>query len=815
MDIEELARAQEEKFVEGAYRREISRLRGCTWETPDVGARLDGFTKWGRTRLLLEAKLDKNLVSRKEACEVLTQAVFYLRAFVSAGHEPPTVVMVADKNECFIVSTERLVPHTKMRIDWSAAASKGNKKLTAALMKDAQLEYFVHPVRDGFDLEDVLRHAEALSEGQSYAICITPSNLSRVYEVWKNKGVVVSPPANPIDRVMLFFAVIERGISELPRTKGQIYVDGFGKIKVKEMQLILFGNTYKTGYSEEESAQILSRRDELIEDETRRFQGAFYTPEVWRDHAIEEIEKELGEDWKEECVVWDCAAGTGNLTRDLEWDCLLSSTVEGADVDVMKRFGWGGTVFQYDFLNDGAESPFFDGISEIPAEVDKLLKEQAAAGKRLVFFINPPYAEHSIQSEKSKVGVAKTAVNKQMKGENLGLASRQLYAQFMFQCAEVAKKYDFDEYTVATFSMPKFMSSGSYKKFRDWWYGAHRYSGGFMFQASQFADVKGSWGVSFTVWDGYARTSTSQALPVWLYNLDEKSGITHPTGLKKVYNSDGRQASKWVREPIRGMKGVDAPQMTSGLRCVAPRGKTAAVGALFSFNCHSNVLQQSGTVTCFLPVTSAMNAGVSVLPSNWRRAVALYGARKLVKDHWTIHEDEYLVPDESLPGYEQWVNDCHVFAILDPKNNCTAMRDVPYKGKDWQIHNHWFWRTREDAHRLLKQSAYTKQISRDCREHKNDPYFAQLLKEGLTLSPDAQKVLDLLDDLWAESLVDRQRFADEHPELHLLAWDAGVYQLKHMWKESYSEEWAELREAHRALADRLRSGVYDYGFLKR
>jgi|SaaInlStandDraft_7_1057024.scaffolds.fasta_scaffold01745_18 hypothetical protein len=816
--IEELARAQEEKFVEGVYRQEVTRLRGCSWETPDVGARLDGFTKWGRTRLLLEAKLDKDLLSRKDACEVLAQAVFYLRAFVGAGHAPPTVVMVADKNECFIVSSDVLMPHTKMRIDWGAAASKGNKKLTAALLRDAQLEYFVHPVREGFDLEDVLRHAEALSGGQSYAICITPSNLSRVYEVWKQKGVIVSPPANPIERVMMFFAIIERGISELPRTGGQIYVDGFGKIKVKEMQLALFGNTYKTGYSEEESTLLLSRRDELIEDEARRFQGAFYTPEIWRNEAVKEIEKSLGSNWKEECVVWDCAAGTGNLTRDLDWGCLLSSTVERTDVAVMQRFGWGGTVFQYDFLNDGAESPFFDGISQVPADVDRLLREKAKAGKRLVFFINPPYAEHSTAgtSGKAKTGVAQTAVNAAMKSQKMGLASRQLYVQFMFQCRQIAEEFGFEYYTVALFSMPKFMCSGSYRKFREWWYGAHHYDGGFMFQASQFADVKGSWGVCFTVWDGHGMTHTDVDLPMWLYSRDDEHGVVHPTGLKQVYNSDGREASKWVREPVRGRKGVDAPQMSSGLKVRdSGTGKADPSGLPCLHNDSNSVTKSDTDVYWIGPCSNRANGEVRIAPSNWRRAVSLCGARLLTESSWVNRADEYLAPSGGAPGYEQWVNDCHVYALVYPRrNNCTAMRDVPYKGEDWQIHNHWFWRTREDAHKLLKQSAYTKKISKDCREHKNDPYFAQLLKEGLTLSPDAQKVLDLLDDLWAESLVDRQRFADEHPELHLVAWDAGVYQLKHLWRELYESEWNALKEAHKTLAARLKDGVYNFGFLK-
>jgi hypothetical protein len=48
-----------------------------------------------------------------------------------------------------------------------------------------------------------------------------------------------------------------------------------------------------------------------------------------------------------------------------------------------------------------------------------------------------------------------------------------------------------------------------------------------------------------------------------------------------------------------------------------------------------------------------------------------------------------------------------------------------------------------------------------------------------------------------------------------MAHDAGVYQLKQLWKALYPAEWEEIRAAHKALADRLREGVYDYGFLRR
>jgi len=136
-------------------------------------------------------------------------------------------------------------------------------------------------------------------------------------------------------------------------------------------------------------------QDRLIEDDARRRQGAFFTPALWVAEAHRELERVLGPNWRDECLVWDPAAGTGNLTRDYSFGCLISSTCERPDVTAMRDHGWGGEhVFQYDFLNPDSESPFFepgDGANVIPPEVDKALRAAAKAGKRLVFFMNPPY----------------------------------------------------------------------------------------------------------------------------------------------------------------------------------------------------------------------------------------------------------------------------------------------------------------------------------------------------------------------------------------------------------------------------------------
>ena len=210
-----------------------------------------------------------------------------------------------------------------------------------------------------------------------------------------------------------------------------------------------------------------------------------------------------------------------------------------------------------------------------------------------------------------------------------------------------------------------------------------------------------------------------------------------------------------------------------------------------------------------------------LLPANWRRAVALYAARKLVKENWVNQKDEYLAPDESLPGYGQWVDDCHAYALLHTSNNCTAMREVEYKGKSWRIKNNWFWKTREEVEASADRPKCGL-IYADVQHEQEDAYFAKLLSEGkLTLSPDAQEVLDDLNALWEMSLPYREAFyaeqpiTDKSPDLHLMAHDAGVYQLKKLWAAQFPDEWKAIKTKHKALAARLQEGVYTYGFLRK
>jgi hypothetical protein len=811
------ANAVVEKDVENAYRQNISRVRpAAIWESK---YNTDGIARWSTVRLLLEAKFDLNLTERMAACTVLGQVLIYLKKFERSGDPLPNVIMVGDRNECFVLATSAVSSFLNTPINWDVPASSGSPELLRALVAGVNILPFVHEVDTKFSFTALCEQIEVLSSGMQTTVRASETNLAALFTHWKNRVYKHGKTKlSAVEEVDIFLSCLfqpediylhptKKGLLILPTHPNGIIVDA-------EQYRAFFGH-FAQGYRPSEVARFMAMRDRLIEDDARRRQGAFFTPRLWVEEAHRELDRVLGTNWRKDCVVWDCASGTGNLTRDKDdWGCLLSSTLETADVNAMIQHGWGGHhVFQYDFLND--EGPL---SGKLPAAVQAVLRLEAAKGKRLVWLMNPPYGTAGDAGAKgtSKAGIATTGVNKAMKEAALGAPSQQLYAQFMFQCQKMADMYGFEQHTVATFSMIKFMSSGSYRPFRRWWYSTHEYKGGFMFQASHFADVSGAWGVSFTVWNSDGHTNGDHTLPIRI--TDEQNFEVVTTNIKQIYSSDDREASGWVK-PARGMS-VDLPQFKSGLSLRSDGGVAVGIeGHLFYMRSSANNVMESGTQTCLVSGLYAAAHGFSVLPSNWRRAVALYAARKLVTDNWIIHEDEYLAPDESEPGYEQWVNDCHVFALLDTKNNCTAMRNVLYKEKLWQIHNHWFWIPRAAALTALDTNQ-THIIYKDAKAHPHEPYFASLLVQGLPLSQDAQGVLTALTDLWRQSLPFREAFyagraiTEDAPDLHLHAWDAGVYQLKHLWTTFFPEEWAGVKAQHKALAERLRPGVYTYGFLK-
>lgn len=542
--------------------------------------------------------------------------------------------------------------------------------------------------------------------------------------------------------------------------------------------------------------------DRLIEDKDRRREGAFFTPTPWVNEAHRMIETELGNDWRNEYIVWDCACGTGNLTRDYRFKELYCSTLLQEELDIMdgNRINCESKHFKYDFLNDDS----------LPEGLLNAMK----GNKKIVFFMNPPYG--TAKNMKTvigdhKAGIAKNSINDIMKKDKIGGASQQLYAQFLYKILMYKKEYNLDNVVIAFFAPPLFMSGGSSKGFRNKLLNNFKYKSGMLFQASHFADVSGQWGISFTIWKN-GITENKNEFKMDLKDIDD---TIKNIDVKTIYNLDNSiKASDWVRKDIKKLKSHrNCIQMKSALNPSLDgklRGSDITGSIGYFHNNANNVYYNAQLVGLYSTVFSGAN-GLPIISENYKKCIALFTARKTIKGNWINDKDEYSIPDELHPDYEQWNNDAMVYSLFHSSSQQSAMQDIEWQDKSWDIKNEFFWLSK-DRMLALGEEYHFDALQRDTRNDSERFLYEQL--QSTQLSPDAQELLDKATELIEKTFEYRRNMNESHPEYNLQCWDAGWYQIKIILKEYLSEDLKEFRVMYKAFEDRMREGVYKFGFLR-
>lgn len=281
-----------------------------------------------------------------------------------------------------------------------------------------------------------------------------------------------------------------------------------------------FWNLYERPPKEEYWGYIIKRRDLLVPSDIRERKGAFFTPQIWVSKAQNYLEKALGENYQSEYYIWDCAAGTGNLLANLtESAFLYASTLDRSDVEIMQELSANGTlsllprhIFQFDFLNDeffdkpctkhtksGLDPKCQDCVkSKLPKSLQEILKNEEKR-KKLIIFINPPYAEATSATQvtntgKNKDGVALGNATYERYKDSMGKASNELFAQFFFRIYN-----EIPHCTLAAFSKLKYVNSSNFIKFRETF--KAKFLKGFICPAYTFDNVKGNFPIGFLIWD--------------------------------------------------------------------------------------------------------------------------------------------------------------------------------------------------------------------------------------------------------------------------------------------------------------------------
>ena len=551
-----------------------------------------------------------------------------------------------------------------------------------------------------------------------------------------------------------------------------------------------FWNKYDRPPKEEYWDYIVERRDLLVPQDVRERKGSFFTPQIWVEFSQKYITDVLGEDWQDEYYVWDCAAGTGNLLAGLTNKYnIWASTLDTQDVDVMheridtmneKSANGDGAnllhdhVFQFDFLNDD--------FTKLPKGLQDIINSPKKR-KKLVVYINPPYAEASNKRTlergvEGNRGVEQSMINKKYT-KILGQGNAELFAQFLTRIY-----FEINGCIIAEFSTLKILSGQHFIDFRNFF--LTKLEKCFVVPANTFDNVKGSFPIGFMIWVTLKKEKFEQ-VEADIYNKDGEF-----IGSKSYFAYDNSHyMNDWIK-PFRAFKN------NSDII-----GKFPFVGNDFQ---HQNLVQivhqkmdycvESGQF--FINQTNLINACI------------YFAVRKSIPATWLNDRDQFLYPNDGWKTDNEFQNDCLTYTLFS--NNMQSEYGI----------NYWIPFT---EYEVASRDKFDSNFMTDYIAGRIEKTVVNELFENteaarttpLVFSAEAKAVFDAGRKLW--------HYYHAQPRCNV---NASLYDIREYFQgrnetgkmnnksedEHYMKLITELRETLKALSKKIEPKIYEYGFLK-
>ena len=519
---------------------------------------------------------------------------------------------------------------------------------------------------------------------------------------------------------------------------------------------------------------IIGRRDLLVPQDIRERKGSFFTPKIWVEKSQEYLADVLGENWQDEYYIWDCCAGTGNLLNGLtNYRNVWASTLDKADVDVMidrVNNGWNmfeNHIFQFDFLNDD-----FD---KLPEELRKIVNDEEKR-KKLVIYINPPYAEagSGMGKTKAKVSIENRTYKKY---KNLiGKASNEIFAQFFIRIYK-----EISGCILGEFSKLKIIQSPNFCDFRNNF--NIKLEKMFCVPAWTFDNVKGQFPIGFFVWNT-KNTKQFQQISADVFNqigdfIQKKDFCSH---YDKVIND-------WLRNHFD--------------KCSEP------VGIMHN---NKNDFQHNSQVC----ITSDDNKDHTTLitEKNLIPMCIYLAVRHCIEATWLNDRDQFLYPNDGWKTDLEFQSDCLAFTLFHGQNRISSEHGE----------NHWIPFTEQEigCKKAFKTHFMSDFIAGKIKENGEDVQGSLFEIETdkfsgkMVFSEEAQAVFDAGRELW--KYYHSQKNANP---------DASFYDIRKYFQgetngrmnassedEKYTALIQDLRAKMKVLAAKIAEKVYKYEFLK-
>lgn len=284
----EIKDAKIEKEVELVYNKEITK------SFPNIKIKhpygcdgyLEGKVEFNeKTRVLkmiMEFKLDEDFGLKIRQSKVLIQVIYYIKRFLVDGKILPNIILVGDKNECFVLHSNSIIKYLDEDIDWNIApsqAANNNPKLMLKLKRDEEINPFVFRIDNNFSFQNVVKKIEDLALNIPRFVKISEANISVIYDYFICKVVrnIKSYNANELVYTFINLMILPKDSYLHPNKKNILVLANNKEILVDRLAYKAFFSYFDRKYTPQEKDKFSEISDRLIEDTKRRFKGEFYT----------------------------------------------------------------------------------------------------------------------------------------------------------------------------------------------------------------------------------------------------------------------------------------------------------------------------------------------------------------------------------------------------------------------------------------------------------------------------------------------------------------------------------------------------------
>ena len=796
-----------------------------------VAIQPQGNELFKETEYLLWAEAKKG--NKQNIYDSVVQLIFTIgKGRINEKHLPPKYIGAFDAEKiAFIPYSAIMEVFSQTDFNWNVAPSDHSTKefqqlktlvrnaLEQSTLQDGNEAYRFDYQENRKELKSYISKNFKIDLGTNRGMRITQNNFVAIYNQWrkevmptiaidfneaKKNGLLdsafyLADLMSGRDNYTLLAklkVLLKRNKYILANGKNKVGLFDFSEVEFKDnMQAHkTFWARYQRPPKEEYWDKIVERNDLLVPQDIRERKGSYFTPAIWVEKSQEYLAKILGENWQDEYYIWDCCAGTGNLLANLTNKYnIWASTIDSADVHIMHEriasMGEGSNlldshVFKFDFLNDD--------FSQLPQGLQEIINDEEKR-KKLVIYINPPYAEAGNakqrtdkEKNKPKTGVSVTQGTYDKYLSQIGIAGRELFAQFFIRIYN-----EIPSCRLAEFSTLKILQAPNFVGFRAAF--RAKLESLFIVPADTFDNVKGQFPIGFFIW-----------------NTDKKETFESIYG--DVYNAHGEfQGNKNIFALSRNQK-----TLTDWVVKTRDKGGNIYVG--YICNRSNDFQSQTSNFIANTKEQFSTPRGSIITEQNLLECSIFYAVRHVIPATWLNDRDQFLYPRKAWKKDKEFHYDCLAYTLFN--TNIQSQFGS----------NHWIPFTEQD---LQAPDKFQSHFMADFIAGKLKPQTADTLfgaeeslipTEPIKFSPEAQAVMDAGRELWYYYMHHKDKELYGAQSINV---NASYYDIRRYFQgvddkgrmnpdskdETYMRLWGKIKEAQKVLAKKIEPKVYLYGFL--